>query len=79
MKLKTRLIPSTPYYMFCKQASDAIEAIRSKNQDVAFMPLQFGGLFGQKTILHEQEVMEITEVDGGVRKNVSKVRNMIGG
>lgn len=78
MKINTRLINVTPYYMFVRQAQDSIDGIRANNQGVDFTPIQFGGVLGQKTSLQEDAVMEITEFDGGDRRNTIKSRNNVG-
>lgn len=76
MKIHTRFIQITPYYLFCKQMSDNMENIRSTGTNVKVMPMQFGGIFGQKGILNEQEVMEVTDIDGGDRKNLLKPKKL---
>lgn len=78
MKINTRLINVTPYYMFVRQAQDSLDNIRAKNQEIEFTPIQFGGIFGQKTSLQEDAVMEVTEFDGGDRRNTVKSRNNTG-
>lgn len=78
MKINTRLVNVTPYYMFIRQAQDNFDNIRAKNQGIDFTPIQFGGVFGQKTSLQEETVMEITEFDGGDRRNTIKSKNNIG-
>lgn len=78
MKLITRLSKVTPYSLFCRQVSDNIEAIRASQAGVEqFFPVQYGGLFGQKSILDEEEVVEMTEFDGADRSKVGATRKYV--
>lgn len=79
MKLNTKLTKITPMYMFCRQVYDNINRIRSKQEGVPeYMPLQFGGLIGQKNLLDMEEVMEITEFDGALRDKPGKSKQFLG-
>ncbi|HET8686416.1 MAG TPA: hypothetical protein VFM18_07095 [Methanosarcina sp.] len=73
MKINTRLINVTPFYMFVRQAQDSLDNIRASSDGVDFTPVQFGGIFGQKTSLQEEAVMEVTEFDGGDRRNTVQI------
>lgn len=79
MKIQTRFIQITPYYMFCKQASDTMEVLRLEGTERQYLPMQFGGLFGQREILNQEEVMEVTDIDGGQRSNLQRARSVING
>lgn len=79
MKINTRLIQITPMYMFCRQVNDNISRIRSKQEGVPeYMPMQFGGLMGQKNVLDLEEVMEVTDFDGAERQKPGKPKQFLG-
>lgn len=80
MKINTRLVPITPYYMFLRQIADTTDGIRANRDGVErFFPMQFGGLFGQKTVMDLNEVMEITEFDGAERSKPGAVTKYVRG
>ena len=80
MKITNKLIPITPYYMFCRQVADTTDAIRAQQAGVErFFPMQFGGLFGQKTIMDLEEVMSMTEFDGAEGKKPGQTPRLIKG
>lgn len=79
MKLNTRLVQITPMYMFCRQVYDNMGSIRARQEGVPqYLPLQFGGLIGQKNTLDLEEVMEITDFDGAVRQKAGKAKQFLG-
>lgn len=60
--LSTKLIPMTPYELYIRKVSSIYDGIRATQRDLEFLPADFGGIFGQRSILKDGAVLEIIEV-----------------
>jgi hypothetical protein len=58
-KLITQLKPITPYELYQQLVNSTYDNIRQTNAGLTYVPAQFGGIFGQTTILSQGLVMEI--------------------
>lgn len=59
-KILPKLIAITPCELYFQIVSGTYDAMRFKKINMEYTPAQFGGIFGQKTILDQSTVMEVT-------------------
>ncbi len=64
MKVSSKLQAITPTELFKKQVSSTMEYARSEATNTVSIPTQFGGLFGQRSVLVEDIVMTMLSIDG---------------
>lgn len=64
MKITSRLKPMTPTELFKLQVQGNMQSIRLRNSGYINVPAQFGGLKGQRTVLEQSEVIEVTDFSG---------------
>lgn len=62
-KILPRLTPITPFEIYVQRVKGTYDAIRSSNDNMAYIPPQFGGLFGQSAISQAGLVLELTEFE----------------
>ena len=55
-----KLVPITPKEMYLQVINGTYDGMRQANNGYAYIPPQFGGIFGQLTIQQEGLVMEVT-------------------
>ena len=59
-KILPKLVPITPRELYFQLVSGTYDNMRFTNSGLTYTPAQFGGIFGQKTILDQSTVMEVT-------------------
>jgi hypothetical protein len=62
-KIISKLVNITPKEIYLQRVNSIYDKIRQNNSGQDYIPLQFGGLFGQKAILDQSLVMEITQFE----------------
>lgn len=62
-KIITKLIRITPTELYKFQIRNGFDNIRYTNRDMTYYPTQFGGVQGQRIVLSEPSIMEITEFE----------------
>ena len=67
MKISSKLVPMTATEIFKRQVSDIVQGVRVVRNDNVFIPLQLGGMFGQRTTLDESLVLSIISMDNSGR------------
>lgn len=53
----------SPYEMYLQQVKGCFDLIRADNDGMTYYPPQFGGLFGQLSVLQQDVVLEIIDFD----------------
>lgn len=64
MRILSKLKPITPTELFKKQVEGVMNFARNEGTNVVTIPPQFGGLFGQRSTLQEDLVINVISVDG---------------
>ena len=59
-KIIPKLVNITPKEIYLQRVNAAFDAIRQNNKGMKYVPVQFGGIFGQKAILDQGLVLEVT-------------------
>lgn len=62
-KIIPKLIPITPRELYFQIVSGTYDKMRFTNSGMEYTPAQFGGIFGQKVILDQSTVMEVTNFE----------------
>jgi hypothetical protein len=62
-KIIPKLTPITPRELYFQLVSNIYDTIRYTNMGVDYSPAQYGGIFGQKVILDQSMVMEVTDFE----------------
>ena len=62
-KIIPKLIPITPRELYFQLVNRTYDTIRYTNMGVAYTPAQYGGTFGQKVILDQSMIMEVTDFE----------------
>lgn len=64
-RIVPKLVPITPYELYLQQVKGTYDSIRSYNADssVTYIPPQFGGFMGQKEVLEQKVVLELTDFE----------------
>ena len=60
IKILPKLLPITPNEIYLQLVTGTTENIRQSNRGLDYIPAQYGGIFGQQTIIEEGLVMEVT-------------------
>lgn len=62
-----KLTPITPMELYLQQVKSVFDNIRYQTRGFEYVPAQMGGIFGQRQVLEETLVLELTdfEVPGG--------------
>ena len=60
IKIIPQLLPITTKELYIQLVQGTFENIRQSNKGLDYIPAQFGGIFGQHTILDKGLVMEVT-------------------
>lgn len=63
MKVITKLKPVTPYELFRLQVQGMYDNLRY-NKNKSYVPAQFGGLNGQRAVIEEEMVVNVTDFEG---------------
>lgn len=64
MKILNKLKPVTPTELFKQQVNNVIASAKAEGDDTISIPVQFGGLFGQRVTLEEDIVVNVISIDG---------------
>lgn len=59
MKVIPKLLPMTPYEVYLQQVGGTFEAVRAAAKGMSYIPPQFGGLIGQRTVANDGAVLEL--------------------
>jgi len=62
MAIAKKLTPMTPYQVFLTQVAGVMDGLRSVNK--AYIPPQFGGPLGQRSVIEAEEVLSLTSFKG---------------
>jgi hypothetical protein len=62
-KIIPKYIPITPKALYLKVINGSFDQIRQEANGYTYVAPQFGGIFGQTTILQKGLVMEVTEFE----------------
>jgi hypothetical protein len=62
-RIVPKLVPITPYEIFLQQVKGTYDAIRSDRDGFTYTPPQMGGIFGQKDVIDECIVLELTDFE----------------
>jgi hypothetical protein len=62
-KIIPKYVPVTPKALYLQIIKGSFDEIRQVANGYSYIPPQFGGIFGQNTILQAGLVMEITEFE----------------
>lgn len=62
-RLIPKLLPLTPYEIVLLQIQGTFDAIRYGRQGMDYIPPHMGGLFGQREVMDEIVVLEITNFE----------------
>lgn len=63
-KVTTSTQPMTPTKLYVQLVNSMFNSFRSQNDGKAFFPSQFGGLAGQRSVLEERTVLDVTDIEG---------------
>ena len=63
IKIIPKLVQVTPKEMYSRIVSSTYDNIRNSNKGLAYIPSQFGGIFGQEYIQAQSMVMELTDFE----------------
>lgn len=58
-----KLVPVTPLEIFLQQIKGTFDAIRVERLDMTYYPPQLGGIFGQREVMAETLVLELTDFE----------------
>lgn len=64
-KIIPRLTAMSPYEIYLQQVKAAYDGIRSSRLNLSYYPAQFGGIFGQRDVINEVVVLELTDFQVG--------------
>ena len=62
-KIINRLKPITPMELYLQQVKSTYDSIRYERKSLSYIPSQFGGIFGQRSIAENGVVLEIVEFE----------------
>lgn len=61
VKILPKLVNITPKEMYFQLVRTTYDQIRATNEGLTYIPIQFGGIFGQNLIAQQSIVMELTD------------------
>lgn len=61
-RLISKTIPLSAHQLFKMQVGDVFDGIRAAQEGKQFLPAQFGGIYGQREMLREKSVIDITRI-----------------
>lgn len=62
-KMLPKLASISPYEVYLFQVRSALDTIRYKNLDMEYLPPQFGGLVGQRTLVNSPTVLQTIDFE----------------
>lgn len=58
-----KLVPISPYEVYLQQVKGLFDQIRTERIGMSYIPPQMGGYFGQKDVVDEIIVLELTDFE----------------
>lgn len=62
-RITPRLVPMTPLEIYLQQVKGTYDAIRVERLEKEYYPPQLGGFFGQREVMDETLVLELTDFE----------------
>lgn len=63
-RVTTTTQPMTPTGLYVQLVNSLFNSLRSQNDGKGFFPSQFGGIAGQRGVLEERTVLDVTDIEG---------------
>jgi hypothetical protein len=62
-RITPQLQPMSPYEVYLQQVKGTFDRIRTERIGMSYIPPQMGGYFGQKDVIDENIVLELTDFE----------------